>query len=416
MFYQKLKLYSSLGNKLKKLNEVKYPDKFVENKSYSYLDENGEKIKLEYEIEREKRLFNQFIQNMTNYKKLEEGRKKNYFSKLKGYKDLLEEKKIEEQRKKRFQDIIELKKRRNLLYENKLPVNYRELASNIKNYLIEEKTQNNNFITKEMFHTDKDNIYKKIILKNNQKTFLSLNSSLNSENYNSNGKKMKFLETNNYNLMPKIIRKRIHGNKSTNDIIDSAKKLNLFDLKIKKSQTVINPQIYSQKETNYSNLVSNENNSFNLNLNSTSNMNKKINSVDNNKIKNIKSFVNKYNFIPNNIQVYGTKVKWKKRLKIKKPLTLEKIKDTTNNSNNKIEAREINTDRISNDYPFSISSNISNAIKLTNPMLGMNRRPIKLKKINSIRSRKLMNYIMNNFTNSKPELDKELKTVKEQNE
>lgn len=416
MFYQKLKLYSSLGNKLKKLSDVKYHDKFVENKSYSYLDENGEKIKLEYEIEREKRLFNQFIQNMTNYKKLEEGRKKNYFSKLKGYKDLLEEKKIEEQRKKRFQDIIELKKRRNLLYENKLPVNYRELASNIKNYLIEEKTQNNNFITKEMFHTDKDNIYKKIILKNNQKTFLSLNSSLNSENYNSNGKKMKFLETNNYNLMPKIIRKRIHGNKSTNDIIDSAKKLNLFDLKIKKSQTVINPQIYSQKETNYSNLVSNENNSFNLNLNSTSNMNKEINSVDNNKIKNIKSFVNKYNFIPNNIQVYGTKVKWKKRLKIKKPLTLEKIKDTTNNSNNKIEGREINTDRISNDYPFSISSNISNANKLTNPMLGMNRRPIKLKKINSIRSRKLMNYIMNNFTNSKPELDKELKTVKEQNE
>ena len=66
MFEEKFKLYSSYGNRLKKLNKIRYHDKIMENKYHSYLDKDGFEIKLKYEIEKEKKLFNQFIHNMRN--------------------------------------------------------------------------------------------------------------------------------------------------------------------------------------------------------------------------------------------------------------------------------------------------------------------------------------------------------------
>ena len=409
MFSQKLKFYSNLGNKLKKLGEIKYPEKFIEDKSYSYLDSNGQKIKLKYEIERERRLFKDFIRNMSNYEQLEEGRRKNYFSRLRGYKDIFEEKKIAEERKKRFQNIMEFKRRKELMAENRMLINYSELQSNIDNYYLKDEKKRKNYrTTKDAFYRNKDNIYKNKLQKLNHRTFLSLNSSINSDSINNNGKKMNFIETNNLDLMNNIIRKRMHINKSTSSLLGFKKQMSLFQLKLKKNETLkdINPQFYSLKETSNTNFISNESNSFNLNL--SSNLNNKLNTSNNNNIKNIKSSsMSKFNFNQNNIQIYGMKVELRKSWKTKKPLTLEKIKDKNNDSFNNNEIYKMHPERMSND----ISSSVSNTNEINKRFLEKHKRPMKLKKFNSIKSKKVINYLMNNFSNSLNETNKEKKIV-----
>ena len=404
-----MKFYSNLGNKLKKLGEIKYPEKFIEDKSYSYLDSNGQKIKLKYEIERERRLFKEFIRNMSNYEQLEEGRRKNYFSRLRGYKDIFEEKKIAEERKKRFQNIMEFKRRKELMVENRMLINYSELQSNIDNYYLKDEKKRNNYrTTKDAFYRNKDNIYKNKLQKLNHRTFLSLNSSINSDSINNNGKKMNFVETNNLDLMNNIIRKRMHINKSTSSLLGFKKQMSLFQLKLKKNETLkdINPQFYSLKETSNTNFISNESNSFNLNL--SSNLNNKLNTSNNNNIKNIKSSsMSKFNFNQNNIQIYGMKVELRKSWKTKNPLTLEKIKDKNNDSFNNNEIYKMHPERMSND----ISSSVSNTNEINKRFLEKHKRPMKLKKFNSIKSKKVINYLMNNFSNSLNETNKEKKIV-----
>ena len=404
-----MKFYSNLGNKLKKLGEIKYPEKFIEDKSYSYLDSNGQKIKLKYEIERERRLFKEFIRNMSNYEQLEEGRRKNYFSRLRGYKDIFEEKKIAEERKKRFQNIMEFKRRKELMAENRMLINYSELQSNIDNYYLKDEKKRNNYrTTKDAFYRNKDNIYKNKLQKLNHRTFLSLNSSINSDSINNNGKKMNFIETNNLDLMNNIIRKRMHINKSTSSLLGFKKQMSLFQLKLKKNETLkdINPQFYSLKETSNTNFISNESNSFNLNL--SSNLNNKLNTSNNNNIKNIKSSsMSKFNFNQNNIQIYGIKVELRKSWKTKNPLTLEKIKDKNNDSFNNNEIYKMHPERMSND----ISSSVSNTNEINKRFLEKHKRPMKLKKFNSIKSKKVINYLMNNFSNSLNETNKEKKIV-----
>ena len=404
-----MKFYSNLGNKLKKLGEIKYPEKFIEDKSYSYLDSNGQKIKLKYEIERERRLFKEFIRNMSNYEQLEEGRRKNYFSRLRGYKDIFEEKKIAEERKKRFQNIMEFKRRKELMAENRMLINYSELQSNIDNYYLKDEKKRDNYrTTKDAFYRNKDNIYKNKLQKLNHRTFLSLNSSINSDSINNNGKKMNFVETNNLDLMNNIIRKRMHINKSTSSLLGFKKQMSLFQLKLKKNETLkdINPQFYSLKETSNTNFISNESNSFNLNL--SSNLNNKLNTSNNNNIKNIKSSsMSKFNFNQNNIQIYGIKVELRKSWKTKNPLTLEKIKDKNNDSFNNNEIYKMHPERMSND----ISSSVSNTNEINKRFLEKHKRPMKLKKFNSIKSKKVINYLMNNFSNSLNETNKEKKIV-----
>lgn len=404
-----MKFYSNLGNKLKKLGEIKYPEKFIEDKSYSYLDSNGQKIKLKYEIERERRLFKEFIRNMSNYEQLEEGRRKNYFSRLRGYKDIFEEKKIAEERKKRFQNIMEFKRRKELMAENRMLINYSELQSNIDNYYLKDEKKRNNYrTTKDAFYRNKDNIYKNKLQKLNHRTFLSLNSSINSDSINNNGKKMNFIEINNLDLMNNIIRKRMHINKSTSSLLGFKKQMSLFQLKLKKNETLkdINPQFYSLKETSNTNFISNESNSFNLNL--SSNLNNKLNTSNNNNIKNIKSSsMSKFNFNQNNIQIYGMKVELRKSWKTKNPLTLEKIKDKNNDSFNNNEIYKMHPERMSND----ISSSVSNTNEINKRFLEKHKRPMKLKKFNSIKSKKVINYLMNNFSNSLNETNKEKKIV-----
>ena len=381
MFYQKLKFYSNLGNTLKRLSENKYPEKFIEDKSYSYLDNNGQKVKLKYEIEREKRLFSEFIHNMSNYQKLEEGRRNNYFSRLKGYKDIYEEKKIKDQRKKRFREIFEFKKRREKYEGNKLLVNFKDLKSKIDNYLLEEKNRNIQ-TTKDIIYRNQDDIHKNKLQKLNHKKFLSLNSSLNSDSNNFSGKKLRGLETNTSNLMTNIIRKRMHLNKSTSELFNQKKQMNLFQWKFKKNQTLrdITPLLLSQKDTNNTNLYSNETNSFNLNL--SSNIKNRKTLYNSNKIKNIKSSIDRYYFNQNNIQINGVKIEWKKDWRTKKPLQLSKIKDKNDSSLNNDEISKINSDKSQNDFLFNDTHNLSNQI------IERDKRTIKLKKLNSIKLKK----------------------------
>ena len=381
MFYQKLKFYSNLGNTLKRLSENKYPEKFIEDKSYSYLDNNGQKVKLKYEIEREKRLFSEFIHNMSNYQKLEEGRRNNYFSRLRGYKDIYEEKKIKDQRKKRFREIFEFKKRREKYEGNKLLVNFKDLKSKIDNYLLEEKNRNIQ-TTKDIIYRNHDGIHSNKLQKLNHKKFLSLNSSLNSDSNNFSGKKLRGLETNTSNLMTNIIRKRIHLNKSTSELFNQKKQMNLFQWKFKKNQTLrdITPLLLSQKDTNNTNLYSNETNSFNLNL--SSNIKNRKTLYNSNKIKNIKSSIDRYYFNQNNIQINGVKIEWKKDWRTKKPLQLSKIKDKNDSSLNNDEISKINSDKSQNDLLFNDTHNLSNQI------IERDKRTIKLKKLNSIKLKK----------------------------
>ena len=381
MFYQKLKFYSNLGNTLKRLSENKYPEKFIEDKSYSYLDSNGQKVKLKYEIEREKRLFSEFIHNMINYQKLEEGRRNNYFSRLRGYKDIYEEKKIKDQRKKRFREIFEFKKRREKYEGNKLLVNFKDLKSKIDNYLLEEKNRNIQ-TTKDIIYRNRDDIHKNKLQKLNHKKFLSLNSSLNSDSNNFSGKKLRGLETNTSNLMTNIIRKRIHLNKSSSELFNQKKQMNLFQSKFKKNQTLrdITPLLLSQKDTNNTNLYSNETNSFNLNL--SSNIKNRKTLYNSNKIKNIKSSIDRYYFNQNNIQINGVKIEWKKDWRTKKPLQLSKIKDKNDSSLNNDEISKINSDKSQNDFLFNDTHNLSNQI------IERDKRTIKLKKLNSIKLKK----------------------------
>ena len=399
MFEEKFKLYSSYGNRLKKLNKIRYHDKIMENKYHSYLDKDGFEIKLKYEIEKEKKLFNQFIHNMRNYQKVEEEKRKNYLSKMKGYKDMYEENKIIELRRRRLKDILDLKKRKEYIDTKISLLNTTSLPSNIGYYLLGGKNRNYKN-TKEIFlnniNNTNENIRKNNLKKINYQALLPLNISHNSENTNNSPKQLQFLDSNNSNIMTKIIRRRVHPNFSSSFLWSPEKKINLIHLKIKgnDSSNKLQKQLLSQKDTNTTNINSNETNS--MNLNSTNNTNK-INSY-NNKINNMKSSVKNYYFYPNDFHLNVTKLNLKNKSESKYPVSLDKIMDRNNISYNNNEMNKLNSDFHNN---ISKSLNDSNQSSLVN-----NKRWIKLKKIGSL---KLSNHIINNESNSLRDLDKEKK-------
>ena len=402
MFEEKFKLYSSYGNRLKKLNKIRYHDKIMENKYHSYLDKDGFEIKLKYEIEKEKKLFNQFIHNMRNYQKVEEEKRKNYLSKMKGYKDMYEENKIIELRRRRLKDILDLKKRKEYIDTKISLLNTTSLPSNIGYYLLGGKNRNYKN-TKEIFlnniNNTNENIRKNNLKKINYQALLPLNISHNSENTNNSPKQLQFLDSNNYNIMTKIIRRRVHPNFSSSFLWSPEKKINLIHLKIKgnDSSNKLQKQLLSQKDTNTTNINSNETNS--MNLNSTNNINK-INSY-NNKINNMKSSVKNYYFYPNDFHLNVTKLNLKNKSESKYPVSLDKIMDRNNISYNNNEMNKLNSDFHNN---ISKSLNDSNQSSLVN-----NKRWIKLKKIGSLKLMKLSNHIINNESNSLRDFDKEKK-------
>ena len=332
MFHHKMKFYSSIGNKLKKLYRNSQPEKLIEEKSFSYLDNNGENIKLKYEIEKERNLFNKFINNMRNYKKLDKIRKQNYLSKLRGYKDNNDEKKVMELRQKRFHDILELKKRKELINKNISLLNVPSIGKICEQFLLDVKRKRNNF-SDELFIQSQGNNnspYRDMQIVN-KTSLLSFNSSLNSEktNIQNNKRNLKFVE-NNSNKMRNLIRTKINFNKSTNNIISQKKnQISLFRLKLKKSNKRVefNSQLMSLKETYHTNIYSNESNSaianFNSTLNATNTNN--INSYSK-KITNIKSSINNNCFKPNNTQLNSVEVPMKSRFISNRHLFLDKLK------------------------------------------------------------------------------------------
>ena len=342
MFSKGLEFYSEIGNRLKNLNTKKSFEHFLENKSYSYLDSNGEKIKLPFEKEREKRLFSKFINNMSNYKKLGEIKRNNYFSRLRGFKNSFEEKKMSEKRKKRFQEIINLKKAKKKS-EGKLFLNYNDLQKDVDNILKEEKNNIRFNKTKDIIYRNKDHTNQNKLKSNsfNQKLFLSLNSP---DSKNNNRKKFKFFDTNNSNIMPNIIRKRMHQNKTNFNLLSLKNEMNLFNSRLKKDETLkeIYPQILSQREKNSTNFNSNETNSFTLNQNLSNEIPNNTISNKNNKLRNLKFILNKNN--NKIIQVNQVKIDIDKQLKMKQPLKYQNIRDSCIINFNHKEISKINSD------------------------------------------------------------------------
>ena len=385
MFHDKMIFYSSIGNRFKKLYRNNNPPKLFDERSFSYLDNNGEKIKLKYEIEKERRLFNEFISNMRNYKILDEIKRKNYLSKLKGYKGIDEEKKITELRQKRFNDILELRKRRELINRNISLLNVPSIGSVLEKFLMDTKRKRNKFKDELLLQSQgNDNTsYQDLLNINqiNQTSLLSYNSSLNTVKTNSQRNKRNLkLFKHSSNLLRNIIRKRMNMNKSTNNILPKSKnQISLFRLKLhnNRKKIEINSQLMSQKETTHTGVFSNESNSATANFNSTTNYTNKnnINSYSN-KIKSIKSSINKNFFKQNTKPLNGLQIQIKKRFKFDMPLLLDKSKDKNDNSNlTNIENTKLNSVKNIDGYKYN---NISTDNR--NKSHEVNKRFYKLKK------------------------------------
>ena len=396
MFHDKMIFYSSIGNRFKKLYRNNNPLKLFDERSFSYLDNNGEKIKLKYEIEKERRLFNEFISNMRNYKILDEIKRKNYLSKLKGYKGIDEEKKITELRQKRFNDILELRKRRELINRNISLLNVPSIGSVLEKFLMDTKRKRNKFKDELLLQSQGNDNTSYQDLQNinqiNQTSLLSYNSSLNTVKTNSQRNKRNLkLFKHSSNLLRNIIRKRMNMNKSTNNILPKSKnQISLFRLKLhnNRKKIEINSQLMSQKETTHTNIFSNESNSATANFNSTTNYTNKnnINSYSN-KIKSIKSSINKNFFKQNTKPLNGLQIQIKKRFKFDMPLLLDKSKDKNDNSNlTNIENTKLNSLKNIDGYKYN---NISTDNR--NKSHEVNKRFYKLKKINHLTFKKLSN-------------------------
>ena len=396
MFHDKMIFYSSIGNRFKKLYRNNNPPKLFDERSFSYLDNNGEKIKLKFEIEKERRLFNEFISNMRNYKILDEIKRKNYLSKLKGYKGIDEEKKINELRQKRFNDILELRKRRELINRNISLLNVPSIGSVLEKFLMDTKRKRNKFKDELLLQSQGNDNTSYQDLQNinqiNQTSLLSYNSSLNTVKTNSQRNKRNLkLFKHSSNLLRNIIRKRMNMNKSTNNILPKSKnQISLFRLKLhnNRKKIEINSQIMSQKETTHTNIFSNESNSATANFNSTTNYTNKnnINSYSN-KIKSIKSSINKNFFKQNTKPLNGLQIQIKKRFKFDMPLLLDKSKDKNDNSNlTNIENTKLNSLKKNDGCEYN---NISTDNR--NKSHEVNKRFYKLKKINHLTFKKLSN-------------------------
>ena len=396
MFHDKMIFYSSIGNRFKKLYRNNNPPKLFDERSFSYLDNNGEKIKLKYEIEKERRLFNEFISNMRNYKIFDEIKRKNYLSKLKGYKGIDEEIKLTELRQKRFNDILELRKRRELINRNISLLNVPSIGSVLEKFLMDTKRKRNEFKNELLLQSQGNDNTSYQDLQNinqiNQTSLLSYNSSLNTVKTNSQRNKRNLkLFKHSSNLLRNIIRKRMNMNKSTNNILPKSKnQISLFRLKLhnNRKKIEINSQLMSQKETTHTNIFSNESNSATANFNSTTNYTNKnnINSYSN-KIKSIKSSINKNFFKQNTKPLNGLQIQIKKRFKFDMPLLLDKSKDKNDNSNlTNIENTKLNSLKNIDGYKYN---NISTDNR--NKSHEVNKRFYKLKKINHLTFKKLSN-------------------------
>ena len=131
MIHDKVNYLSLFGKNMKKSEKIKLKELLKKNEESqnniiidSYIDKNGIQKKSNHQLKKEKKIFKSFFEKMYNNKKKVKETKGTYFSKIKGYKNAEEEKQIKERRKKRFREIISLKKRRDYLESNKIIHNF----------------------------------------------------------------------------------------------------------------------------------------------------------------------------------------------------------------------------------------------------------------------------------------------------
>ena len=279
MFYKKINLISP-RDKLKKENKKKLNRKFIEDESSLFIEKN-KTPKLRQEVQR----YEEFIKHMGNYLKLEESNKKTYYNKFKknneGDKNEINKKKQRIQYDNNFNNFNTFNNKLRILEENKSFANFNKLKHNYFSFLFEDKIKVN-----ESSNTTNTR-YKKI----NIRTFNNFNA--NSHNTLKINKNYKLLESIN-SLKLNIIRKRIHLNK-INNLKDTPRAL----LKLK-LQNVL------QKNSSKNNL----------------NNNKEQNCTNYRRMPIIKE--------SKELKLFGKKLKWENKLKIKKPFSLNKILEKYN--------------------------------------------------------------------------------------
>ena len=397
--YQQQKFLSLFGKRLKKFNSIKLklilPSKNDSEHApshrnlLSYIDKNGIEYKSTREKEQEKKSYDIFIKNIYNNEEKEKSDRETFFSRLRGFKDSDEEKQFKEERKRRYQEIINLKKRKEEIESKKLFPNYNEIVSSmrpiINNY---EKSEE---ITKEKYLTDRSNrsqpsiISKKNLVKiinNNNNSYESMSSLPNIDNKN-----FKSFETNDTNRVPNISL-RNNSNNSCNNLLSNKEKKALINLKINKSNIsrLLNGKNNSKEMSENFSFI-NKSNSNNLLLKNNrdlspikKNINKKpLNLVLNSEIKNtikrsISSFVKRKNSNSkdndnddntNRIIKHETTrklIKYQKKWNLPKTVSFDKIVGRYDKDNKKAKVAELsrvkqyspNFDSIEHNYKKSL--------------------------------------------------------------
>ena len=297
MLFKRINLISSFVNNFNKTKRTDFLNKkFIEEENCSFFDENGNrKIKSKQSEEKKIKFDHYILKDIKNYRKNEEENKKNYFNKFIKFRNVKEEINPMKKNKKRFPDIINLKKRLYLLEENK-SFNNEGLRYNYASFLFEGKNPNNKF--------NNSNSLNKL----NKFNYSTFNSS------NQISRKSKFLESINSKIKLNIIRKRIHTNRYTNLIQSQKKLLNVKLNKIKKRES-FNKNI-SQNETSNTNNNTNE-----INLTNNEEKDKTYNKNIPKQKYNLKNFLVDQDYL----KISGKKLKWENKIKMRKTFSIVKI-------------------------------------------------------------------------------------------
>ena len=241
MLYEDVNFLSLFGKKMVKYNDniklrqiVKKNDEINPKSKLvdCYIDKNGIQKPTKYEIKRDKKKFKSFFEKLFNYSYKDKEDKEKYFSKIKGYKNVEEENYIKEKRKKRYQDIISLKKKRAYFESIKLYPNYSNITNipYLKDIVKEQKIEKNKINNL----TDRTN--KSKIDKNNN-NYLPIPSLPGIDKINTN-KKFSSLQTSKTNRIIDISTEKsiTNTNRTIKNFLSPRGQMRLFNIKIKKKK------------------------------------------------------------------------------------------------------------------------------------------------------------------------------------
>ena len=294
MLFKKINLISSFENNYnKEKNQNFLNKKFIEDEYCSFFEDSFNLIKsMQREEKGKENVFEQLLEKIKNYRKIKKENKNNIFNKYKRFTNVKDEMNIIKKRKQIFPYIIGLKKRSYLFEANTSLINNDKLKYNHDSFSNEGNSRNNEFN----------------------------NNSLNKFNYSSFNdtshinKKTKYLESMNSKIKLNILRKRIHIN---NNSIKNRKKLLNTTIKGIKNIKSQNNNLSQNENCNKSNINSNEINS---------DINDKKNKTYYKSIPRQKYSLKNFFVEQNYLKIYGKKLKWENKIKLKKNLSIFKIK------------------------------------------------------------------------------------------